>query len=92
MFELRDILFNVLFDRSANEAYLAADKGRAYIVYFPAGGEVGLDALDATGSLLADWINIDTGEAGPRQRLPRGGKIRLSSPGQGNWIAAILAQ
>jgi len=82
----------LLFDCAANEAYLAADKGSAYIVYFPAGGDVGLDVSDAQGSLVAHWINIDTGETGPHQRLATEGKISLSSPGRENWIAAILAQ
>jgi hypothetical protein len=81
----------LLSDCAANEAYLAADKGKTYIVYFPAGGEVGLDVSDAQGSLVAHWINIDTGETGPRQQLPTGGKISLSPPGRENWTAAILA-
>ena len=44
---------------------MAADKGQAYAVYFPAGGEVGLDVSDAEGPLAAQWINIETGELGP---------------------------
>ncbi|MEZ6078759.1 MAG: hypothetical protein R3C56_24730 [Pirellulaceae bacterium] len=31
----------LLSDREANEAYLAADKGRSYLIYFPAGGALG---------------------------------------------------
>jgi len=81
----------LLSDRSANEAYLASNKGLAYIIYFPAAGEVTLDLSDANGPLIAHWINIDTGESGPDQRLSGGGKIAVSPPGKENWAAAIVA-
>lgn len=81
----------LLSDRAANEAYLAANKGLAYVVYFPAGGAVGLDMSDAKGPLIAHWINIETGESGPQQRLSAGDKIVVSPPGKENWAAAIVA-
>jgi len=37
----------LLSDRDANEAYLAADEGRTYAVYFPAGGEIRVDVSKA---------------------------------------------
>ena len=81
----------LLSDRAANEAYVAANKGVAYVVYFPAGGEVDLDVSDAKGQLIAHWINIETGKFGPRQRLSAGGKITVSPPGKQNWTVAIVA-
>jgi hypothetical protein len=81
----------LLSDRVANEAYLAANKGFAYVVYFPAGGEVGLDTSDAKGPMVAHWINITTGQLGPQHRLSAGGRITLSPPGQENWAVAIVA-
>ena len=82
----------LLSDREANEAYLAADKGRSYLIYFPAGGTVKLDLTDAKGILTAHWINIDTGEFGPKNEAHGGGKLELSPPGKENWAAAIVAQ
>ena len=82
----------LLSDRDANEAYLAANKGRAWVVYFPAGGKVGIDLSNAKGPLTARWINIDTGEYGPQERLSGGGNVKLSPPGRENWAAAIVAQ
>ncbi len=79
----------LLSDRADNEAYVAADKGQAYAVYFPAGGEVGLDVSDAEGPLTAQWINIETGELGPEQELPGGGRITISAPSDQNWVVAI---
>ncbi|MCP4099416.1 MAG: hypothetical protein GY748_24610, partial [Planctomycetaceae bacterium] len=74
-----------------NEAYVAADEGRAYVVYFPAGGEVRLDMTDAEHSFIVNWINIDTGQPGPKHSISGGGKVALASPGAANWVAAILA-
>jgi hypothetical protein len=81
----------LLSEREANEAYLAAERGRAYVLYFPAGGEIQLDLSDAQGTLNVHWINIDTGEPGPQQTLRGGAKIGVSPPGEQNWAAAILA-
>jgi hypothetical protein len=82
----------LLSDRKPNEAYLAADAGSAYALYFPAPGKVRVDFSAAKGPLVAHWINISTNEYGPKQKVAGGGKVELSPPGQGNWVAAILPQ
>lgn len=82
----------LLSDRQSNEAYLAADKGHAYALYFPAGGEVRLDLSGLSGPRIAYWINIDSGEWGPNQDMPVGGKVSIHPPGKGNWAAAIVAR
>ena len=56
---------DLLTDREPDEAYLAADPGNAYILYFTksGGGSVGLKLDDypkATFELR--WVNIDTGD------------------------------
>ena len=81
----------LLSEREANEAYMAADKGRSYVVYFPSGGTVQLDLSGAQGELTAHWINIDTGELGPQKAIQGGGKMELSPPGKENWAVAIIA-
>ena len=82
----------LLSDCDPNEAYLAADKGRAYAVYFPSGGEVQVDVADVKGSLAVRWINIDTGEFGAEQTIDGGRRIALTSPGKTNWCAVIMAR
>ena len=79
----------LLSGRSANEAYLSADRGRAYIVYFPAGGEVQLDLSAAKGSFTLQWIDISKGQVGPRRKLTAPGRFALSPPDRKNWVAAI---
>jgi hypothetical protein len=80
----------LLSDRESNEAYLAADTGAAYALYFPAGGEVLLDLSAAEGPLSAHWIDIASGEWGDTEQISGGGKISLSPPDQGNWAVAIV--
>ncbi|TWT64849.1 DUF6298 domain-containing protein [Allorhodopirellula solitaria] len=80
----------LLSDREDNEAYLAADPGRAYAIYFPAGGSVHLDRSGHTRPLTIHWINIETGEAIEPKSLPAAASIRIEAPGDGNWAAAMI--
>ncbi len=83
---------SLLSDCTPNEAYLAADPGRSYALYFPAGGTVTLDLAAADGPLTVRWIDIDTGEWGATGNLRGGKKITVTAPGKGNRAAAILAK
>jgi hypothetical protein len=80
----------LLSDREPNAAYLAADPGKAYALYFPAGGKVTLDLSAAAGPLTAHWIDIATGEWGPAQPVEDGAKREITAPGPGNWAAAVI--
>ncbi len=80
----------LLSDRAANEAYLAAGPGGAYALYFPASGEVRVDLTATGGLLIAHWINIDSGEWGASQNIAGGEKTLLGPPAKGNWAAAII--
>ena len=80
----------LLLDRDPNEAYAAADKGYAYIVYFPTVGEVRLDVSETKGPLAMYWINISTGRLGAMQSTVGGNLISLSPPNNENWVVAII--
>jgi hypothetical protein len=80
----------LLSDRGENEAFLAADAGRAYALYMPSGGEVRVDLSKAAGALTVAWINVDSGEWGREVRIEPGDSVPLESPGDGNWAAAIV--
>ncbi|MCC6795570.1 MAG: hypothetical protein IT366_10660 [Candidatus Hydrogenedentes bacterium] len=81
----------LLKDREENEAFLAANPGKAYAVYFPAGGSVQIDLTAANGALTVYWIDIATGEWGPEQPAAGGQNSTLATPSKGNWAAAIFA-
>lgn len=82
----------LLSDREPNAAYLAADPGKAYALYFPAGGKVTLDLSAAAGQMSAHWIDIATGEWGPVQPVEGGAQREITAPGPGNWAAAVIRQ
>lgn len=80
----------LLADREPNEAYLAANDGTAYALYFPTGGQVTVDLTAASGNLMVHWIDIASGEWGPVQDIKGGKPAELAAPGDGNWAAAIV--
>lgn len=81
----------LLSQRDDNEAYVAAGKD-AFVLYFPAGGEVQMDLTAAQGDLTAHWININTGRTLGQEKITGGPRVTLASPGTGNWAAAIISR
>ena len=79
---------DLLSQREADEAYLAANPGKQYILFFTDGGQVKLD-LRGKGTFKLHWVNISTGKWAGESQLTAGGKITISAPGQGPWAAAI---
>lgn len=81
---------HLLNERADNEAYLTARLGHAYAIYFPDGGEVGLDLREAKGRFEVRWIDISAGEWGKRETINGGDIVTIRAPGKGGWAAAIL--
>ena len=90
----------LLSDRESNEAYLAADPGKSYALYFTNGGSVKLDLSEAPGPFEITWISVSSGvttrtwAAGRHRLMPNtieGGRtVTLSAPYKGGWVAAIV--
>ena len=81
---------DLLGDRRENEAYLLAEPGRQYAVYFPDGGSVYLDMSPSEGGWSVRWINLGKAEWIDQDRVQAGGAVRLETPDKGHWIAVIL--
>jgi hypothetical protein len=81
---------DLLSDREKNEAYLAANPGKAYALYIPSGGKVRVDLSAAKGMLEVHWIDIDSGKWGAKSKVAGGAKRDFAAPGKGNWAAAIV--
>jgi hypothetical protein len=85
---------DLLTDREPDEAYVAADPGRAYILYFSknGGGSVGLKLdryPDATFALR--WVNIATGDWGPTATIEGGRTVALNRPdASSHWAATLV--
>ena len=81
---------HLLSDVEANEAFLAAAPGEAYILYFTNGGSVRLDLKQAAGTFHLRWINADNGQWSVKTNISAGKDVLVDAPGEGNWVAAII--
>ncbi len=80
----------LLGDREENEAYLAANPGEAYVLFFCSGGAVTLDLTGQDGPLAGRWIDVSTGDAGADLQVRGGGARPLAAPGDGPWVAVLV--
>lgn len=82
----------LLSERENDEAYLAAQQGEKYALYFTDGGSVGLDLSACRGTFMLKWIDISTGEWGTESNISAGKIVNISTPKQGGWVAAIVRE
>ena len=90
----------LLCNREGNEAYLAAEPGERYALYFTNGGSVGLDLSGEEGAFEVTWISVSLGVVtqtgatlGYRplgKTIEGGGVVTLAAPYKGGWVAAIV--
>jgi len=91
---------SLLSDRASNEAYLAAQPGKYYALYFTDGGSVGLDLSGAKGQFDITWISVSQGITTrtcatcgyhKMEKTIQGGHVvKLSAPYKGGWVAALV--
>ena len=79
-------------DREENEAYLAAEPGQAYVLFFTDGGSVGLDLEKVDAPLTGRWIDISTGEWGEEVEWQGDGISTVSAPGMGPWAVVTTRE
>lgn len=80
---------DLLSDRQENEAYLLAEPGNQYALYFPKGGEVSLDLSSTKGQWEVRWRNVLNGTIKSGELLPGGKYVSLETPGSGHWVAVL---
>ncbi len=85
---------DLLTNRQSDEAYLAADPGSAYILYFTknGSGSVGLK-LDGYPNTTFElrWVNVGTGNWGPTTAISGGSTVTVDRPdGSSHWVATIV--
>ncbi len=83
---------DLLSDREENEAYLLAEVGRQYALYFSGAGDgrVTVDLRGATGQWKLRWLNIRTSEWTEGPTLSGGRRVDIDRPDAGHWAAVIL--
>lgn len=89
-FERTEPRNDLLTDREENEAYLLAEAGEQYAVYFQNGGSVGIDINNSETEFEYRWINLDQGVWSENHSVLAGDEIRLTTPDKGHWVAVIL--
>jgi hypothetical protein len=83
---------DLLSNREENEVYLASKPGETYILFFTDGGEVGLDLTDFDSEFDLKWFNIREGEMSSEHKFEGGEIVKLSTPGELEWIALVLIE
>jgi hypothetical protein len=80
----------LLSNRESDEAYLSANPGKAYLLYFTDGGNVGLNLQNQSGSYKLEWIEISSGEwKGEPLEIDAGSVVQIDAPSSGGWVATI---
>ncbi|WP_128226292.1 carbohydrate-binding protein [Halobacteriaceae archaeon SHR40] len=78
--------------RGTDEAYMLADPGRVYAVYFPKrgnkNGSIGLDITDVSGDVTVEWRDIE-GRSWTDSETLSGDVIDLTTPQSGHWAAIV---
>ncbi len=84
----------LLSARTEGEAFLAADEGSAYVLYFPQGGSVGLNLKTwVDQQFVLDWINYHEAIWLKASARIDGGNIKtITAPDSGSWIAVVTKQ
>lgn len=84
---------DLLTERQPDEAYLAADPGHAYILYFTknSDGSVALKLGSYPDTRFElQWVNVNTGAWGPKTSLSGGSTITIDRPdGSAHWVACV---
>ena len=81
---------NLLSNRRADEAYLAAEPGKQYVLYFTDGGSIGLNLKGYKGKFELRWMDIGTGNWKGGTAIAGGKVVTIEAPGKGPWTAVIV--
>jgi len=82
---------DLLSKRASDEAYLAAEDGEQYALYFTKGGSVDLTiGGGASVTYTVSWIDIDAGEWGATEQVSAGAAVSITAPDGGAWAVALV--
>lgn len=85
---------DLLSEREENEAYLLAEEGKQYAIYFPldgGDGKVILDLKGVKGKWKIEWVNISENSwSDNSEKIKRRKSIQIQKPDNGHWACIIL--
>jgi hypothetical protein len=79
----------LLTGRSDGEAFLSRVAATQYAVYFPDGGEVGVDLREAEGEFQVRWLDVLGRQWREGAGVRGGDTVPLRAPAAGHWVALI---
>ena len=82
---------DLLGDYEDSKAFLSADPGRTYALFFLEGGSATLNLTGCKGKFSLKWINPFTGQWGQTATIPGGNQVKISTPDDGSWLLAIVS-
>lgn len=82
----------LLSGREENEAYMASNPGKRYVIFFTDGGEVNLDLTNENKEFMIRWYNIRKGDKISESQIKGGKLIRVKSPQKMESLALIYAK
>jgi hypothetical protein len=80
---------SLLSSREENEAFLASNPGKVYVLYFTKAGGIGLNLKDYPQSFNVKWYQIEKGSLHSQINIKGGNIVKIKTPSEGNWIALI---
>ncbi|MHC4085634.1 MAG: DUF6298 domain-containing protein [Planctomycetota bacterium] len=83
---------DLLSNRQDDEAYLAAEPRRQYVLFFTDGGSVGLNLKGGRDRFQLRWIDVRTGNWADKKTITGGKVVTINAPDKGPWVAAIVRQ
>ncbi len=81
---------DLLRNADENEAYLAAEDGEKYVIYFPKSGNVNLDLSQHPYEFTVRWLVTDDAQWATGDTIQGGDLVELESYGETGSIAVIL--
>jgi hypothetical protein len=80
---------DLLVNRDPGSAYMMADPGRLYSVYFPDGGKADIVLEGDARFVQVQWLDIESSRWGGGGTSQTEDTLTLSPPGEGHWIGII---
>ena len=81
---------DLLSGAGEGEAYLLANPGRTYAVYFPKGGKATVKLEPGDGAYILRWFGVEASEFMDAQTLSMAASVDLEAPDSDRiWLALI---
>ncbi|MBW8039104.1 MAG: hypothetical protein FVQ85_03795 [Planctomycetes bacterium] len=82
----------LLSNRETDEAYLAAQPGKRYVLYFTDGGSVALNLKPYKSKFKLRWVDVRSGDWGDRTAIIGGKTVTIAAPKKGPWVGVIIKE